>query len=82
MSKIKKLCMVKNYTNVEKMLVATKDVERMLGELGETPLEPFKEEHEEVMHSDTTLDKHVTILNESFINSSKVFHLVLGQIHI
>jgi len=60
--------MVKSYTNVEKMLVATKDVKRMLGELRETPFEPFKEEHEKGMHSDIALDKHVTILNESFIN--------------
>jgi hypothetical protein len=36
--------MVKSYTNVEEMLVATKDVERILGELGVTPFEPFKEE--------------------------------------
>jgi hypothetical protein len=36
--------MFKNYTNVEKMLVATKDVERILGDLGVTPFEPFKEE--------------------------------------
>ncbi len=42
--RIRKLCMFKNYTNVEKMLVATKDVERILGDLGVTPFEPFKEE--------------------------------------
>jgi len=36
--------MFKNYINVEKMLVATKDVERILGQLGATPFEPFKEE--------------------------------------
>jgi len=42
--KIRKFCMFKNYINVEKMLVATKDVERILGQLGATPFEPFKEE--------------------------------------
>lgn len=42
--KIRKFCMVKNYTSVEEMLVATKNVKRVLGELGVTPFEPFKEE--------------------------------------
>jgi hypothetical protein len=42
--KIRKFYMVKNYTNVEQMLVATKYVERVLGELGATPFEPLKEE--------------------------------------
>jgi hypothetical protein len=41
--KIKKLCMVKNYANVEEMFVDAKDVKKLL-ELGETPFEPFKEE--------------------------------------
>jgi hypothetical protein len=42
--KIKKLCMVKTYANVEEMLSVAKKMERVLGELGETPFEPFKEE--------------------------------------
>jgi hypothetical protein len=33
----------KNVCNVEEILVAAKNVERVLGELGETPFEPFKE---------------------------------------
>jgi hypothetical protein len=36
--------MVKTYANVEEMLVVAKDVEKVLGELGETPFEPLKEE--------------------------------------
>jgi hypothetical protein len=71
--------MVKSYINVEEMLVATKDVKIMLGELGETPFEPFKEEHEESKHSDTALDKHVTILNESFIKKFKGFSFGVGM---
>ncbi len=42
--KIKKLCMVITYTNVEKKLVVVKDVEKMFGNLGKIPFEPFKEE--------------------------------------
>lgn len=41
---IKKLCMVITYTNVEKKLVAVKDVEKMFGKLRKIPFEPFKEE--------------------------------------
>jgi hypothetical protein len=42
--------MVRSYANIEKILVA-KEVERILGELGETPFEPFKEEQEEGMNT-------------------------------
>ncbi len=31
------------YANVEKMLATAKKIESMLGELGETPFEPFKQ---------------------------------------
>jgi hypothetical protein len=78
MFKIKMFFIVKNYTNVEEMLVTTKDVERLLGELGETPFEPFKKEHEKGMHSDSALDKHVIVLNESFINFFKGFSFGVG----
>jgi hypothetical protein len=39
-----RLVVVKMYANVEEMLVVAKEVERVLGELGETPFEPLKEE--------------------------------------
>jgi hypothetical protein len=45
--------MVRLYANVEEILVTTKDVERVIGELGETPFEPLKEDQEEGMHNDT-----------------------------
>jgi hypothetical protein len=47
--------MVRSYTNIEEMLVATKEAKRVLGELGETPFEPFKEEQEDGMISDVAL---------------------------
>jgi hypothetical protein len=34
----------KKYTNVDEILVVAKDVERVFGELGETPFELLKEE--------------------------------------
>jgi len=69
--KFRKLCMVRTYANVKEMLLVAKEMERMLGELGETPFEPLKEEQEESMHNDTMLEKQVNAFNESFINFFK-----------
>ncbi len=42
----------------------------MLGELGETPLEPLKEERDEVI-DETNMERQVTTLNETLINLFK-----------
>jgi hypothetical protein len=63
--------MVRTYANVEEIFVVAKDVERVLGELGETPFEPLKEKQKEGMHNDMLLEKQVFSLNESFINLFK-----------
>ncbi len=39
--------MVRTFIDIEKLVGATTEVERVLGELGETPYEPLKEEQEE-----------------------------------
>ncbi len=46
------------------------EVERVLGELGETPLEPLKEEKEEGTE-ETIMEKQVNALNETFVNFFK-----------
>jgi hypothetical protein len=71
---------VKTYANVEEMHVVTKDVERVLGELCEMPLEPLKEECEEGMTANIGLEKHVFALNESFIKKFKGFSYGVGTI--
>jgi hypothetical protein len=38
---------VRTFIDIEKLVGATTEVERVLGELGETPYEPLKEEQEE-----------------------------------
>jgi len=38
---------VRTFANIEKLMGATIELERVLGELGETPYEPPKEEQEE-----------------------------------
>jgi len=42
-----KLCVVRTFTDIEELVGATTELERVLGELGETPFEPLKEEQEE-----------------------------------
>jgi hypothetical protein len=42
--KFQKLCVVKTFTDIEELVGATTELETMLGELGETPYEPLKEE--------------------------------------
>jgi hypothetical protein len=41
--KIKKLCVVKIYVDIEEAVVTTLEIERVSGELRETPYEPMKE---------------------------------------
>jgi hypothetical protein len=43
--KIRKLCIVKIYTNIEEVFVVlVVEIEQVLGEFRETPYEPMKEE--------------------------------------
>jgi hypothetical protein len=42
--KIQKLCLVKTFADIEELVGATIELEKVLGELGETPYEPLKEE--------------------------------------
>ncbi len=42
--KIQKLCVVRTFTNIEKLVGATTKLERVWGELGKIPYEPLKEQ--------------------------------------
>jgi hypothetical protein len=44
---IRKLCMVRTFVDIEELVGAATEVERVLGELGEMPYEPLQEEQEE-----------------------------------
>jgi hypothetical protein len=56
--KFKKLCIVREYVNMEALLVVILEVEKVFKELGEAPYEPFKEEQENFMNKgDTTMEK-------------------------
>jgi hypothetical protein len=64
---IRKLCMVRVFADIEELVAAAIEVERVLGELGETPFEPLKEEQEEGTE-DNTVEKQVAALNSTLIN--------------
>ncbi len=44
---IQKLCVVRTFVDIKELVGAATKVERVLGELGETPYEPLREEQEE-----------------------------------
>jgi hypothetical protein len=51
-----KLCVVRTFTNIEKLVGAATELERVLNKLGETPYEPMKEEQEDGA-SETMMEK-------------------------
>jgi hypothetical protein len=67
---IQKLCVVKTFIDIEDLVGATIELEKLLGELGETLYEPLKEEQEEGA-SKTMMEKQVIALNNTLINFFK-----------
>jgi hypothetical protein len=61
---------VRTFTDIEELVGVATEVERVLGELGETSYEPLKEEQEEES-SETIMEKQVTTLNNTLINFFK-----------
>jgi prephenate dehydrogenase len=52
--KIRKLCIVKIYTNIDEVVA---EIERILGKLEETPYELMKEEHDEMVFGESTTNQ-------------------------
>jgi len=67
---IRKLCVVRTFADIEELVGAATELERVLGELGETPYEPLKEEQEEGVE-ETMMEKQVNALNNTLINFLK-----------
>jgi len=61
---------VRTFANIEELVSAATELERVLGELGETPFAPLKEEQEEGV-TKTMMEKQVTALNNTLINFLK-----------
>jgi len=72
--KIRKLCVVKTFTDIEELIATAIELKKVLGELGETPYEPLKKEQEKGT-SETIMEKQVNALNNTLINFFK------GTIH-
>jgi len=53
---IRKLCVVRTFADIEELVGVAIELERVLGELGETPYEPLKEEQEEGV-AETMMEK-------------------------
>jgi hypothetical protein len=68
--KIRKLCVVRVFADIKELVGAAIEVERVLGELGETPFEPLKEEQEEGL-TETSMENQVAALNSTLINFFK-----------
>jgi hypothetical protein len=67
---IQKLCVVRTFANIEELVGAATELERVLGEFGDTPYEPLKEEQEEGV-AKTMMEKQVNALNNTLINFLK-----------
>jgi len=67
---IRKLCVVRVFANIEELVGAATEVERVLSELGETPYEPLREEQEEDT-SESNVEKQVAALNNTLISLFK-----------
>ncbi len=67
--KIRKLCVVRTYIDIEEVVVVVVEIECVLGELEGTPYEPMKEEQDETMFGESTIDSQLHVLNEILINS-------------
>jgi predicted aspartyl protease len=67
---IRKLCVVRTFADIEELVSAATELEKVLGELGETPFKPLNEEQEEGV-AETMMEKQVTALNNTLINFLK-----------
>jgi len=67
---IQKLCIVRTFADIEELVGAATELERVLGELGETPFEPLKEEQEEEV-AETIMEKQVAVLNNALVSFFK-----------
>ncbi len=64
------MCVVRTFTDIEELVKTATELERVLGELTETPYESLKEEQEEGV-LETMMEKQVIALNNKLINFFK-----------
>ncbi len=54
---LRRLCVVKTYINFEEMAIIATKVERVLQDLGDTPYDPFRDEKDEDIFRESSIDK-------------------------
>jgi hypothetical protein len=59
---------VKTYTDIEEMVIAATEIERVLIDLGETPYDPLMEENDEDVTGESSIDKQLSMLNKTLIH--------------
>ncbi len=60
--------MVRTYIHIEEMLIAIIKIERVLGDSGETPYDPLREEKDEDATRKSSIDKQLLVFNETLIH--------------
>jgi hypothetical protein len=64
---------VNTYTNIEEMVIAATEIERVLGDLRETLYDPLREEKDEDVTGESSIDKHLSMLIETLIHFLREF---------
>jgi hypothetical protein len=64
---LRRLCVVRTYTNIEEMVIATIEIKRVVGDLGETPYDPLVEEKDEDVIGESSINKQLSLLNDTFL---------------
>jgi len=67
------LCVVRTNIDIEEMVIATIEIERVLRDLGQTPCDPLREEKDEDVIKESSTDKKLSMLNETLIHFFKEF---------
>ncbi len=67
--KIKKLCVMKDYANMDALFAIALEVEWVLAKLEKIPFELLRVEHEKGVVADV-VKKQVNVLNDSFIKKN------------
>ncbi len=67
-TKLRRLYVVRTYIDIKEMVLATTMIERVLGALGETPYDPFREEKDEDTTRESSTNKQLSVLYEILIH--------------
>jgi len=65
---------VRTYIDINEMVIVAIKIERVLGNLGETPYDPLKEEKDEDAIGKSFTNKQLSMLNETLIHFFEEFH--------